>query len=360
MPCTIRRRAIKLLSLAAVIAVPGALSGQWQMQESHSTASLRGIHAVGSSVAWATGSDGTILRTQDGGSHWQGCAPPPGAEKLDFRGVWAWSTNNAIILASGPGDLSRVYLTTDACAHWTEQIRNKDKDGFWDVLTYQSVFGLGGEIGVVVGDPVHGRFATFTLVPGRGWLADENSCAARDGEAGFAASNSSVVVFGAGRYMIATGGKGGPRVLFSPSMAYNNSNRECSAVPVPLSGGTESSGAFSIEFRDLHHGVVVGGDYKKADEANGTAAWSADGGRHWTAASKPPHGYRSAVAWDPQAKVWIAVGTNGSDISRDDGNTWQALDDGKWNAISPPFAVGPGGRIGKLRLDDNKPTQAPK
>jgi len=344
-------------TLLLFLAAPLLGYAQWQMQDSHSAASLRGIHAVNGSVAWATGTDGTVLRTQDGGAHWQRCTSPAGAEKLDFRGVWAWGADRATILSSGPGDQSRVYLTTDACAHWSEEIRNKDKDGFWDALTFQTAPGLPGDAGMLVGDPVNGRFATFTLAPKRGWLPDEKSCAARDGETGFAASNSSVVVFGAGRYILATGGKGGPRVLLSPLLAYNDSSKDCLAVTVPLSGGAESSGAFSIAFRDGDHGVVVGGDYKKPEVSTGTAAWTADGGRHWTAASKPPHGYRSAVAWDSEAKVWIAVGTNGSDISRNDGKTWDRLDDGKWNAISPPFAVGPDGRIGKLRPDGVKSTQ---
>ena len=63
---------------------------QWVLQESHSTASLRGIHAVSKDVAWASGSGGTVLRTVDGGAHWMTCAVPDGAkdgaEKLDFRG----------------------------------------------------------------------------------------------------------------------------------------------------------------------------------------------------------------------------------------------------------------------------------
>ncbi|HKO13395.1 MAG TPA: hypothetical protein VJV22_15580, partial [Acidobacteriaceae bacterium] len=84
------------------------------------------------------------------------------------------------------------------------------------------------------------------------------------------------------------------------------------------------------------------------NEPAGTAAWSADGGRSWRAAVKPPHGYRSAVAWDAEAKAWIAVGTNGSDISYDDGKTWERLDDGNWNALSLPWVVGPHGRIAKL------------
>ena len=87
--------------------------------------------------------------------------------------------------------------------------------------------------------------------------------------------------------------------------------------------------------------IAVGGDYTKPNESTGTAAWSADGGQHWTASTIPPHGFRSAVQWSEALKAWITVGTNGSDISRDDGKTWQPLDNGNWNALSLPFVVGP-------------------
>jgi photosystem II stability/assembly factor-like uncharacterized protein len=138
-------------------------------------------------------------------------------------------------------------------------------------------------------------------------------------------------------------------------LAFRNTTKGCREASIPLAGGTDSSGVFSLAFRDLKHGLAVGGDYTKPDASVGTAAWTADGGRHWTAASKPPHGYRSAVAWYADTKAWIAAGTNGSDISRDDGKTWQRLDDGNWNALSLPYIVGPGGRIGRLRADAIKP-----
>ncbi len=48
----------------------------WQMQESGTTASLRGIDAVNNSVAWASGSGGAVLKTTDGGAHGQQCAVP--------------------------------------------------------------------------------------------------------------------------------------------------------------------------------------------------------------------------------------------------------------------------------------------
>jgi hypothetical protein len=121
-----------------------------------------------------------------------------------------------------------------------------------------------------------------------------------------------------------------------------------------MAGGSDSSGIFSLAFRDEIHGIAVGGDYAKPNESSGTAASTNDGGLHWIASEKPPHGYRSSVAWSEDLRVWIAAGTNGSDISRDDGKTWQAVDDGNWNALSLPFVVGPKERIARLSVAAGK------
>jgi hypothetical protein len=208
--------------------------------------------------------------------------------------------------------------------------------------------------------------------------ATEGSIRVANGTGAFAASNSSIAIVG-DRIWFGTGGKSGAHVYtagFSgpilnleapcecasklsgprlrvnipcncPEFPHNSTSEFSRYTSVPLSGGTEASGVFSLAFRDEQHGMAVGGDYTKPNESTGTAAWTADGGQHWTAATKPPHGYRSAVAWDADAKAWIVAGPNGSDISYD-GKTWQPLDDGNWNALSLPWIVGPKGRIAKL------------
>jgi photosystem II stability/assembly factor-like uncharacterized protein len=341
-----------ILSLALLVST-NALA-QWEPQKSGTTSNLRGIHAVNASIAWASGADGTILRTENGGVDWARCAIPPGAEKLDLRGVWAWDAKSAMVLSSGPGEQSRVYETKDGCAHWTEMARNSDKDGFWDAMTFQpGDFGMLGDqrTGVLIGDPVHSRFYTMNMILGHGWFNDDAACAARPGEAAFAASNTSAFVFGSRRYILVTGGTAGPHALLSPLLAGHDTAQGCLGVPLPLASGADSAGAFSVFFSDAQHGVAVGGDYKKPNEIAGTAAFTTDGGRKWTASTKPPHGYRSAVAWDADGKAWIAAGTNGSDISRDGGKTWQPLDDGNWNALSLPYVVGPKGSIANLRAN---------
>jgi photosystem II stability/assembly factor-like uncharacterized protein len=128
---------------------------------------------------------------------------------------------------------------------------------------------------------------------------------------------------------------------------------------VPIVSQSASCGVFSLAFAEKGNGVAVGGDYTKPDEAAGTAAYTADGGKTWLPAQAPPHGYRSAVVYDLATKTWITVGPNGTDISTDDGKNWRALHpdpalheapdaDRNWNALSLPFVVGPHGRIGKL------------
>lgn len=343
----------------------GQASGPWILEKSGSTAGLRGIHAVGGGVAWASGTNGTVLRTEDGGYEWQSCAMPPGADKLDFRGVWAWDDQTAIVMSSGTGDASRLYKTTDGCSSWKLLFTDPDKDGFWDAMVF-----LNRNRGYLLGDPVLGKFAFFTTKDGgTTWSRSDAAGLASGPEAtgAFAASNSSML--GRPNEPVAFGTGGATYFSQSFRMTIHLSTNPQPPSPateqwdraaVPLAKDGESAGIFSLGFHEGKiHGygyalVAVGGDYKKPAETAGTAAWSADGGKTWTAAAKPPHGFRSAVAWDADLKAWIAAGTNGSDISYDDGNTWAPLDDGNWNALSLPWVVGPNGRIAKLDAEKVK------
>lgn len=349
-----------LLAASAMAVAQAAPTAQavWQMQDSGSTASLRGVDSVDGTVAWASGTGGTILKTTDGGAHWLKCAVPDGAADgatLDFRGVQAWDAETAIVMASGPGEKSRLYKTIDGCKTWVINSRNTEKQGFWDAVVFQRGdfgYAIGDRhTGVLIGDPINGRFDTRVMILGHGWFIDDAGCSVPSEQAAFAASNSSIFVFGSRRYIVGAGGKPGASVFISPLLLTGRGTDPCQRITVPLTGGNESSGVFSVAFRDLKHGIAVGGDYTKPNESSGAAARTVGDWKHWTASITPPHGYRSSVQWSELLKVWITAGTNGSDISRDDGKTWQPLDNGNWNALSLPFVVGPNGRIGKLNAE---------
>jgi hypothetical protein len=201
---------------------------------------------------------------------------------------------------------------------------------------------------MLIGDPLHGRFDSHFGYKKDQWFIDNAGCEANPGESAFAASNSSFVVLGLGRYILGTGGKSGARILIAPKLNGGVSTAPCLGIDVPITGGNESSGIFSLALRDVKHLVAVGGDYTKPNKSTGTAAWTDSDWKHWTASATPPHGFRSAVQWSEALRAWITAGTNGSDISRDDGKTWQPIDNGNWNALSLPFVVGPNGRIARL------------
>jgi photosystem II stability/assembly factor-like uncharacterized protein len=357
----------RTLLLLTLLAIAVTTKAQWQLQDAHTTADLRGIDNVGHGVAWASGTDGTILRTEDAGFVWQLCAKPPNAEHLDFRAIQAFDNNTAIIMSSGKGDLSRLYKTTDGCQTWKLLFTNPDRDGFWDALRLADS-GEGSQFlssGLLLGDPVDGKFPIWSFSKfGQPELAKR--IRARPEEAAFAASNTSLFD-GYDAFWIATGGKQGSRVIRSSSHGADElSFTTYPSSAVPVGGHTESSGVFSIEFAHPpgHFidntrlvGVAVGGDYKQPNETSNISAYTTDSGKHWTASTTPPHGYRSAVAYDARTKAWITVGPNGTDISTDDGRNWRALRpsasdtpdaDQHWNALSLPFVVGPHGRIGKL------------
>lgn len=343
------------------------------MQDSTTTASLRGIASPGNGVAWASGTGGTVLRTEDGGFVWQGCAMPPGAETLDFRGVQAFDAQTALVMSSGKGDLSRVYKTTDGCRTWTLVFTNPDADGFFDAMqsmTHNNIF--------VMGDPVRGGFAWFNSEDGgEHWRRSDAAGLAADpaSQGAFAASNSSMLAKGLAWTLFGTGGKAGAFVyerattIMVEGLGTNRSaahdESTWSRTTVPLTSGRQSSGIFSLA-ADLRSGalVAVGGDYLNADIAQGTAAFRSPQSHEWRRAVVSPHGYRSSVAYDAASKTWITVGPNGTDISRDDGRNWSPLRPGpgdapdadkQWNALALPFVVGPHGRIGRLRVGVLKP-----
>jgi photosystem II stability/assembly factor-like uncharacterized protein len=382
-----------MMMLGAMVLAAITAHSQWTLQNSNSTASLRGVHSLGGGIAWASGTNGTVLRTEDGGYLWQTCTIPPGAEKLDFRGIQAFDVNTAIVMSSGKGDLSRLYKTTDGCQSWKLIFTNPDKDGFWDAFWMNAIYGEG----MLIGDPVNDQFTVLeTKDGGTTWHRDQNQSLRLHGISlgAFAASNSSL-----GKADRGNGNTNGPGVDFfkgfvaggkdgtflfeqwegphHPKARYGHGlpagpPTDWNRRSIPLASGLESTGAFALALRytgspcddcgfgNYWHLVAVGGDYTKPDESAGTAAFSIeDGGWTWTASTTPPHGYRSAVAYDAANKTWITVGPNGTDISTDDGKNWRAVKpstslnepadaDKNWNALSLPFVVGPHGRIGKL------------
>src|SRR5689334_9879630 len=109
MPRTLRRliTVLAAIGFAAVgtqstaLAAPGpeatsgrpAVSVSWQLTPTGPTERFRGLSAVSSRIAWVSGTNGTVLRTTDGGASWASVGPSlaPEDRDLQFRDIEATS-----------------------------------------------------------------------------------------------------------------------------------------------------------------------------------------------------------------------------------------------------------------------------
>ncbi|MFH1998445.1 MAG: oxidoreductase [Planctomycetota bacterium] len=326
----------------------------WIPQHSGSTASLRGICAVSERIAWASGEQGTCLRTTNGGDTWE-AIHVPGADALDFRDIQAWDEYTAIIMAAG--DPARIFKTTDCGMHWSETYFNDTPGVFLDAMAFWDQ-----NNGVAFGDPLVGGFlALATGDGGNSWerIPPETLPAPLPGEAAFAASGTCLCVAEGLHAWFGTGGTGS-RVIQTADKGVT-----WESFSAPLICGRPSTGIFSLAFCSAENGVMVGGDYESAELAEENAAWTADSGKSWTLSEIPPLGYRSCVAWVPipDGQLLIAVGPTGSDYSLDHGKRWKPFSNTGYHSISfnglSGWASGADGRIAKFALVLPPPTGHP-
>lgn len=342
---------MRLLLALALLAI--SANAQWVRQKVDTTASFRGLAVVNEKVVWASGTGGTVIRTINGGKTWD-VITVPGAEKLDFRDIEAFDANTAYILSIGNGDSSRIYKAIDGGKTWKLQFKNDDPKKFFDAIACMNVQNC-----IAMSDPVDGVFPLiFTSNGGEVWQSDEKIIGAPvaiAGEAAFAASGTCLITLRS-TVLIVTGGSSarvlsGRRNLISVQ-PITIKGYSWEAADTPLSKGSNGSGIFSIAMFNSFRGVVVGGNYEKPDESNANLAFTTDRGRTWTA-GKGLSGYRSGVAYLDRETI-IAVGTNGTDVSRYDGENWKKIGSENLNAVQSKgkratWAVGPNGTVVKLK-----------
>src|ERR1700738_3100394 len=143
-----------LITTLLLVAAP-----HWIIQTSGVQVRLRGVSAVSDQVAWASGADSTVLRTDDGGVMWRKRTVT--TDQLDFRDIDAIDSRTAYLLSIGNGPASRIYKTTDAGATWMLQFRNDDPKAFYDAMSFWDA-----DHGIVMGDSIDGQFCLMTTEDG--------------------------------------------------------------------------------------------------------------------------------------------------------------------------------------------------
>jgi photosystem II stability/assembly factor-like uncharacterized protein len=267
---------------------------------------------------------------------------------LEFRDVHAVSADRAWLLAAGPGDSSRIYHTGDGGRHWTLQLQNHDWPAFYDGFDFWDA-----RRGIVVGDAVRGHMVVMTTRDGGAtWTPspEEGMPPALPGE-GAPAGGTCIVTRHGGRAWFSTESESGGRVY--ASLDYG---RTWSVAETPIVRGRDC-GVASVAMRDDARGFALGGRLLEPRDTSVAVAVTADGGRTWAAAARPPFTgpvYGSALLGGRQDAL-LVTGPSGLAHARlkSEPPAWLLLSSENYWAVDASgdvaWAVGPGGSI--IRID---------
>src|SRR5262245_7408727 len=179
---------LPVLCACATQSRPDWSRATWELVATPTKQSLRGLAVVDASVVWAGGTEGTLLRTIDGGQTWQDVAPPD-SSKSDFRGIEAFDPYQAPAMVAGLP--ARIYRTTDGSKIWQIVHDEPRPKAIFHALAFA------GDRGYLFGDPVDGAFTLLASADrGATWtaVAPEVLPQPVGEEAGFAASGTCIAV----------------------------------------------------------------------------------------------------------------------------------------------------------------------
>ena len=274
--------------------------------------SIRGMSVVDSNTVWLTGVDETILRTTNQGASWDKLAIPD-TNHLDFRSVHAFSKSSAIVVSAGFP--ARAYKTNDGGFSWSLVYENKDSSAFMNSIVFKNELE-----GIIIGDQIDGRHLILrTGNAGVTWQRIDSVDVPKPlkVENGFAASGTCITVSKSGRFFIGLGGE--QARIFSSINGY-----KWKAKTTPLVHGEPSSGIYSIHACGTGKIMAVGGDYTQIDSSHYPII-SMNDGKSWIKAKGKVGGYRSIINYSKKGKFWVTGGTNGLEMSSDDGASWTSF-----------------------------------
>lgn len=322
------------------------LNPKVELMQSPTTSLLQAISIVDENTVWISGHNASFVTSSDAGETWKLYTHPTG-DTLQFRDIYAFDRNNAVLMSAGPGPLSRIF-TFQAPDKWQENFVMQDSLGFLDCIDFWD-----DQRGIAYGDAIDNYpYILLTSDGGDSWYrADStNMPKAGKGEGGFAASGTCVTTVTNGKAWIATGAGGNCRFLITDD--YGQSWRVSNS---PLVSG-DAAGNTSVSFVG-EVGVVTGGDLMKPQAYMDNCAFSTDGGESWKLSGQPltvGAFYGGAITEVEGELFTLACGPNGLDYTKDYGQTWTTLDTLNYWAVSMKgkvgYASGTDGKILRISL----------
>lgn len=282
--------------------------------------SFRAIELSSNNVLFASGSNGTVIKSLDNGVSWQDISPKLYSE-YDFRGLQVLNNTDLLVLSSGEAEKGKAIIlkSSNQGDTWEKVFETNQPGVFLDGITF-----INNNHGFVLGDPIENKaFLLETKDAGNTWKRLlSNLPDLKSGEASFAASNSSL-------------GSNKSKVWFITQNRFFVSENKGKSWSVFETGfeSTSTSGLFGSFFINSKIGFCVGGDYKVPLNSYPNFIKTVDGGKTW---SKPLRidnvGLKESV-WFNSKGIGFVTGPSGTSFSRDFGKNWTAIDNQNLHAM---------------------------
>ncbi|MBT8220214.1 MAG: oxidoreductase [Bacteroidia bacterium] len=277
--------------------------------------SIRAIHPVSDQECWFAGSNGMWGYTRNGGQEWIiDSIQHPDQPNMQFRSIAV--TKEATYLLS-IGSPTLLYRSPDMGKTWTMVYQENDSLAFYDAMMFRD-----DKIGFAMGDPTAGCISVIKTVDGgHNWV--KIPCVTlpptKAGEAAFAASNSNIDIVDNNVWIVSGGQRS--RVFHSSDLGES-----WKVYDTPIIQGGTMTGAFSMDFFDAHHGILIGGDWENKEMNRSNKAVTKDGGQTWLLVSDGQDpGYQSCVQYLGSKEEILSVGIPGISFSKDGGQTWKSV-----------------------------------
>lgn len=290
-------------------------SGQqlkWTAVESSTDAYFRSLSVVDNHTIWVGGSQGIIGRSVNGGKSWRFISVPD-FQNLEFRALYAF--DSLIAVAANAGTPACILRTVDGGHHWNIVYKNEHPQAFIDGMDFWN-----NNEGMVYGDGIENSMLLVqTLDAGLTWreIPKQNRPVLAEGEASFAASGTGIRCLNSKYIFITTGGN------LSRLWISSDKGQHWVVENPPVIHGRQMTGIFSTAFQNEKSGIVVGGDFENASHNKDHIFLTNDGGKTWDSPSIPTGGLRECVEYLTSSMV-LAVG-RGIDLSDDGGKTWKKV-----------------------------------
>lgn len=273
-----------------------------------------GLDAFDEDIIWASGTNATLLKSNNGGDSWQSFQYTE-ADTLQFRDVHGLSAQEAIVLSAGDGKASQILYFHQEKG-WSKVYQMENEKGFLDALQFWP-----NGTGLAYGDAIDSSaFILKTTDFGKTWqrISKQKAPMARKGEGGFASSGTNIETIEGGEAWIGTGAGSNARIFYTKD--YGES---WETFKTPMVKG-EAAGITSVRYAQGRL-YIAGGDLSIENKYTNNLFYSVDKGRHWNALPEPlTKGafYGSALTNYADQFLYLVTGPKGADVWIEEQNEW--------------------------------------